>query len=257
MSESRFKFDIADEPLSFIKGLPVQWGYGEGEDRVVLNRAVKVENGQPYILHIASDHVIPIINPEDRWAYAKLFAVNTTAMGGYDGVYADEDDEAIDMFADYAAEQVPDPDNEGETKMRWPGLIQTWVEIVEDVGEEAFNDYSGDFSGPYGNEGWYFTEHGHMPTAEEVHDPKIPHIPDDLFPYREEGFTKDMWIEKDAVTEAFWLLRRHVGHEYGDHEWSGWLEDYIDRYEGTLFVAAVEDRGGADFDIVISDASPS
>ncbi len=256
MSESRFKFDIADEPLSFIKGLPVQWSYGEGKDKVTLNRAIKVEMGQPYILHVTSDHIISIINPEDRWAYEKLFAVNTTAIGGYAGVYADSDEEALNLFADHCAKQVPDPENEGKTKMRWPGLIQTWMEIVDDVGVEAAEQYSGDFYGPYGNEDWYFTEHGHMPTAEEVHDPKIPHIPDDLFPYREESYFRASCSERDAIIESFWLLRRYVGHEYGDHEWSGWLEDYIDRNEGTLFVATIEDREDV-FDVVISDASPS
>lgn len=240
MIEPRFKFEVAETDLAFIKGLET------------ITREVKVPKGQPYILH-TSDHVISIINHEDRWGYEHLYAVNVTAIGGYDGVYADSEDEAIYFFADYCAEQVPDPDNEGQTKMRYPGLIQTWMEIVEDVGEEAFENYSGDYSGAWGNEGWYFTEHGHSPTAELVHDPKIPPIPDDLFPYTFEA--EESEEREESIKLAYYYLAMDIRLKHGDHEWHGFLVDYIYDNMETKFKASVhEHEGDGLVNVVISVA---
>jgi hypothetical protein len=234
VSESLYKFEIADKDLAFSKGLPTSWevdGLGD------IGFAVKVKAGEPYILHVGSDHVLTIINPQDRWAYEHLYAVHTTAIGGGNGVYADNDEEALDIFADYCAEQVPDLKNEGQTKMRWPGLVQTWVDIVEEVGKEAFEQYSGDYPGPYGNEGWYFTERGSGHMTEKVYDPKIPPIPDDLFPYIYEAEKSEP--VKESIETAFWYLRKHIGIVYGNQEWSGWLEDYVYDNREKLFVASV------------------
>ena len=236
MSEPRLKFEIADKDLAFIKGLDTA------------TFPVKIKAGEPYILH-HTDHVIPIINHEDRWGYEHLYAVNVAIVSGYEGVYADSENEALNEYADFCAEQVPDPENEGQTKMRYPGLIQTWHDIVDEVGEAAFEDYSGDYDGPWGNESWYFTEHGHSATAKEVHDPKIPPIPDGLFPYTFEA-ESDL-ARKDAVELAFWYLRKQIGMEYGDREWAGFLEDYVYDNRETKFVSSVQRHAEPGIDLVI------
>lgn len=239
MSEPRFKFDIADEDLAFIKGLSLEYGFD-----------VNVKAGEPYILHNSSDHVISIINHEDRWGYENLYAVNVAVNSGYDGVYADSEDEAIYLFADYCAEMIADPDNPNLTKRRYPGLIQTWRDIVDEVGEEAFENYSGHYDGAWGNEGWYFTEHGHPATAKQVPDRKMPPIPAGLFPYVETfpldevlDYTHpDRTVRDHLLNEAYWHFRIQISEEYGDQDWHGRLEDLVDeshRGEGMLDLVPV------------------
>jgi hypothetical protein len=237
MSEPRFKFEIAEQDLAFIKGLDVRWVVGD----MTLTRAVKVMEGTPYILHVNSDHVIPIVNHEDRWSYEYLYAVNVAMIGGYHGVYADDEWEAIHLFADYCAEQVPDPENPRRTKQRFPGLIMSLAEAERE-------EYPEEFSGPWGNESWYFTERGHPATAERVRDPKIPPIPDGLFPYVYEA-ESDLPRE-EKVELAFYYLRNGINIRYRE-EWSGWLEDYIYDNRETLFVTSVQVNAVPGIDSVV------
>lgn len=230
MSETHFKLEIAERDVAFVKGLPVQ---GSGEfmlDDKDIGFEVKVKAGEPYILHVNSDHVIPIVNVEDRWNYDNLYAVNTTAIGGYHGVYADSVEEALHIFADYCAEMVPDPDDPGEMKQRLPGLIWDWSEMQDEEEE-----YPEEFDGPWGDGDWYFTERGHPASATLVHDPKIPPVPSDLFPFQKTWTLTELLdlsypqtMREYLLTETFYDLRDRVISLYHKQDWCGRLEDLID-----------------------------
>ena len=129
--------------------------------RRYLDTNVKVKKGQPFIVNTSNDYVIPIVN-EGMDGVDNLYVVCTTHIGGWYGVYAMNKSEALDAFADYCAELVPDPEIPGEEKYRYPGLIQNWDEALDESGE--FTDYFG----PVGNEGWYFTELGMSPIIVEI-----------------------------------------------------------------------------------------
>lgn len=234
-----FEFLVADRDYAFTMGLPTQ---GSGEfmlDDKDIGFEVKVHKGQPFIRHVRSDNVIRIINPDDRWSYDNLYAVNVAVLHGYDGVFADSEEEAIHMFADYCAEMVPDPDQPGEKKQRYPGLIWDITEMQDE--EEEFPE---EFDGPWGNNDWYFTERGHPATARLVKHDKTPPIPDGLFPFKDPtGYPLDYlldWNGKETPrnnmqSNTFYQLRYHVRGKYADEPWVHALEDYIDAMEGGRF----------------------
>lgn len=109
-----------------------------------------------YINHNPTKVHIPIINPDEHPYHDHLWICNVNPISGYYGVYADNEQEAFDMLADYAAETIPDPQVPNFIHMRWPGLIASWSEVMDeyDEDEQAVADFC---SGPFGNEGWYFT----------------------------------------------------------------------------------------------------
>ena len=230
------EFQIAEKDLAFIKGLEVEWSYGEGEDKVTLRHDVKVKQGEPFILDVKRDYVIRIHNHEDRWDYDKLFALNVSAIGGYDGMYADSEEEAFNLFADYCAEDIPDPDNPGHEKMRFPGFIASWSEAMADFDEDeqAVCDF---YCGPYGNEGWYFTE-GQV-FATEVHDPRIPPVPTELLPYTDNWgvadiicslYRKDQSPREWMYAEAYADFRNQVEDLIGDKPYKWNVVDLIDMF---------------------------
>ena len=143
---NKFTYHLAKFDLAFLVGLstldtPQHSGF-----------KVKVKRGQPCILY-DNHNVISIINPEDSESYDNLYAINTTAIGGFDGVFADSQGEALDLLADWCQRYAP-------------GLIQTWEEAVScsDGNEEWANEYYG----PVGNECLFFTELGQGPIVKEV-----------------------------------------------------------------------------------------
>jgi hypothetical protein len=242
-----FEFLVANRDYAFTMGLPTQ---GSGEfmlDDKDIGFDVKVHAGKPFIRHVRSDHVIRIINPDDRWFYDHLYVVNATVIGGYDGVFADSEEEAIHMFANYCAEMVPDPDDPGEMKQRLPGLIWDYNEMHDE--EEKFPE---EFSGPWGDCDWYFTERAHPATAQEVPFDKTPPIPDGLFPFSDPtGYPLDYlldWNGKETPranmqSNTFYQLRMHVREKYADEPWRDALEDYIDTQEDRRFVLRIEVDG--------------
>jgi len=213
MKEARFKLHVAKKPVGFMHGFDMH----QGEEP-------KARPGQVYIEHVSSAHVITIVNPEDRWFYGNLYAVNVTAIGGYDGVYADNEREALDIYADHCQEFKP-------------GLVQTAQDIIDEDGEEAYENYSGDYDGPYGNEGLYFTDRGHPATAERVHDPKIPPIKPifycRFFPISDildmDSSTLSTITVRDYLTyQAFIDCRDHFEGLHRDQDWVVRLSDLID-----------------------------
>jgi hypothetical protein len=245
---NRLEFRIADKDMAFVAGLPTR---GSGEfmlDNKDIGFDVKVPAGEAYILHVPSDHVIRIINPDDRWFYEHLYAVNVDILSGYWGVFADSDEEAIHMFADYCAEMVPDPDMPGDEKQRYPGLIWDYIEMQDEEEE-----YPEEFSGPWGNCDWYFTERGHPATARLVEHDKTPPIPPDLFPFKDPTGYSIPWVfdskwekqtpRENMIENTFYQLRALVRDRYPDEVWRDALVDYIDEQEGKRFKASVEVDG--------------
>ncbi len=142
---SKFTYHVDEQDLAFIKGLATG-------DRLDGGFKVKVPANQPCILY-DEHNVISIINPDEDADYHKLYAINTTAIGGYEGVFALDEEEALDMLADWTEEHAP-------------GLVQTYEEALDDSdGKETWVD---EFCGPVGNHGLYFTERGHGPVIVEV-----------------------------------------------------------------------------------------
>ena len=143
---NKFTYHIAKKDLAFLVGLstinaPTCSGF-----------KVKVKKGQPCILY-DNHNVISIINPEDSYGYDNLYAIAATAIGGYDGVFADDTEEALHLLADWC-------------HIHAPGYIQTWEEAVSC--SDGNKDWANGYSGPYGNESLYFTELGQGPTIKEV-----------------------------------------------------------------------------------------
>lgn len=213
MTEAQFKLHVAKEPVGFMHGFEV-----DKRDKIY------AQPGEVYIEHVSSAHVITIINPDDRWFYSYLYAINTTAIGGWYGVYADEADEAIDIFADYCQEFKP-------------GLVQTAQDIIDEDGEEAYENYSGDYAGPYGNKCLYFTERGHGVHIERVDDPKVPPVKHlfysrffpvaDVLDINVKDIGQDGTVREYLVYTAFVDCRDHFEGKYRDEPWAVRLSDLI------------------------------
>ncbi len=160
MSKPRFRYEVATRDEAFIKGM-------SDDFMSYPSTKVKVRQGRGYILHVNSDRVIPIINREDDAFYEYLFAVNTAPIAGYYGVYADSEEEAFHLFADYCMELVDDEEKPGKKKRRYPGLADDYSQVTEDYdGDQvAIDDFT---SGPWGERDAYFFHDGNGMSAEKV-----------------------------------------------------------------------------------------
>ena len=260
MSEPEFRFHVAKKDVGFMHGFSV----GEHD-------AVKVHPGEAYIEHVNSAHVITIINPDDRWYHSKLFVVNVSPHLGYhDGVYADDEQEAWDIFADYCNEDVPDPENPGHIKKRYPGFVSSWSEAMDDCNqdEQAVDDFT---TGPYGNEGVLFRDGGNGIYIQEVHDPKVPPISDlfysRFFPLDEildidySSLADDDTVRSILTYQAYQDCKTHFEHKFTDESWVVRLVDLIEearkneaentlKIHSSIHAVVNPDRGGVNVYII-------
>ena len=149
---SKFTYHIAEQDLAFLVGLNTE------PDSFTPGFAIKVKKGQPCILY-ENHNVIRFVNPEDHDCYENAYAIATNAIGGFDGVFADDIEEALHLLADWA-------------QLHAPGLVMTFQEAVAE--SDGREDWAQEFYGPVGNECLYFTERGQGQHQRQRHDCRLP-----------------------------------------------------------------------------------